>query len=455
MVGRVSEDQRGAGITMNSIPVRGSEQRILADSTAMANYMARKVDKGGYWEGVIHKISKLRTEGPVALLLILLRGAFKLSLNCHVPGHVTAIDVLGRSAAAEDWALITMTVPVASYGSATRTSSPTVTCKGAKGQNYIHARAPPMQANAISVVPPPAPVPPVNMTTVMNHLLNLNEQERDTVINNLLMMGGSTTTPQINVIGLNFALSPDTPLRDVAFQLDTVPDPITPLPIPPPFLADIAALSQSDSPPCRLPHSPRRPSSPQVAPPPLPIVEDNNSSGRGAKTSSSTLLTSVLTQVAPIEESPHPVAPITPCNLVLPAPVVDETKSQIPSSRPPRSPLRQYQPIFLTSTFERPRDPDEVVQQAQPRLSASRSASHHEDTRNTVQPEVDPSSTRNHSKRNPEARRSRRTLYATNNDIHTWLQQTVYNNPSLRPRVRPPPPLGYITEERTNTDPEL
>ncbi|KAH8980426.1 hypothetical protein EDB86DRAFT_2835320 [Lactarius hatsudake] len=281
----------------------------------------------------------------------------------------------------------------------------------------------------------------------MGHLLNLSEQEHDAVINNLLMMGGSAATPQINAIGLDFTLSPTMPLRDVAFQLDTVPGSINPLPVLPPFLADLASLSRTNSPPPRPPRSPRRPCSPWISPPPLPVVvEDDHASKRGVETSPSALVSLIpttspqkITLPAPVlNKSPPQTSPQRPSR----SPPVNEPPRVAPSVKPqppPCSPLRTHQPVFLANAFERPRDPDEVTPQvpspSTPRPPASQSArkTHCEDTRNTTQTMRDPVSDRNRGRQTHDARRSRRTLYTTNNDIHAWLQQIVYNNPSPHP----------------------
>ncbi|KAH8981475.1 hypothetical protein EDB86DRAFT_430169 [Lactarius hatsudake] len=320
--------------------------------------------------------------------------------------------------------------------------------------NSVNSR-PPLHTNELSTTPPQTTPSAI---TAMGHLLNLTEQDRQDVINNLLLMGMSGSafrdadTPQINAIGLGFApftaVSPIATARDV----DAVSIVEEPLPVPPPFLATLASLSLTDSPPPRPPRSPRRPCSPRIPPPSLPIVvEDDNTSGRGVKTSASL---PVLDFEEPADISPRQTTPLTSRNMTLPTPALYESPQPIPPPRPTRSPL---QPLFLVNAFERPRDPDEVIPQAPPRPTASRSAggSRREDTRNTTQSGTDPGNTRDPNRQNPEVRRPRRTLYATNNDIHTWLQQIVYNNPSPRPRVRPPPPLGYIAEERTDTDPEL
>ncbi|KAH8989779.1 hypothetical protein EDB86DRAFT_2831458 [Lactarius hatsudake] len=283
----------------------------------------------------------------------------------------------------------------------------------------------------------------------MQHLLNLNEQERDAVINNLLMMGGSTSTPQINAIGLNF--DPSTPLHDVSFQHDNAQRSEGLQPASPPFRADIASLSLTDSPPPRPPRSPRRPCSPRISPPSLPIVvEDDNASGGGVKTSAPL---SVLDFAEPVDMSLRQTTLITPRESLTPTLAPYKTPRMTSPPRPSRGPLRDYQPIFLANAFERPRDPDEVTPRTPPRPSTSRSAggNRREDTRNTTQSGTNPGNTRDP---NLEKRRPHRTLYATNNDIHRWLQQIIHNPPP-RPQYRPPPPLGNITEERTDTDPEL
>ncbi|KAH8985768.1 hypothetical protein EDB86DRAFT_2832985 [Lactarius hatsudake] len=266
------------------------------------------------------------------------------------------------------------------------------------------------------------------------------------------MMGGSIASPQINEIGLAFVPSPDTPPQINAIQLDVAPEDATPSPVPPPFLATLASLSLTASPPPRPPRSPRRPCSPRISPPSLPIVvEDDNTSGRGVKTSASL---SVLDFAEPVDISSRQTTPLTQRNMTLPTPALGESPPPIPPPQLTRGPLRTSQPLFFVNAFERPRDPDEVVPQAPPRPTASRSAggSRREDTRNATQVMIDPVNTRNRDRQNPDMRRLRRTLYATNNDIHRWLQQIIHNPPP-RSRHRPPPPIGSIAEERT--DPEL
>ncbi|KAH8995881.1 hypothetical protein EDB86DRAFT_3077466 [Lactarius hatsudake] len=111
----------------------------------------------------------------------------------------------------------------------------------------------------------PLPHPPVaSLTSTMSHLLNLSEQDRQTVINNLLLMGMSGSecsdgnTPQINAIGLDFALS--------------LIDP-TPMPSP---LSLALTVTPVDEPPPHPPCSPCCPPSPKIVSPPLPVVEDDN-----------------------------------------------------------------------------------------------------------------------------------------------------------------------------------
>ncbi|KAH8991737.1 hypothetical protein EDB86DRAFT_2830654 [Lactarius hatsudake] len=268
----------------------------------------------------------------------------------------------------------------------------------------------------------------------MTHIIGLDEEAHQSVINNLLLMGmGDFTpgiaTPQINAIGLCFAPSPpDTP--------NTMPLDLTPG----------TALS----------------------------VPDDNTSGRGVKTSASA---SVLILPKPVVEPPRLATPIAPHNPVLPAPAQNEILPQTLPSRPPRSPLRNYQPIFPANAFERPRDPDEVrpqipspTPQTQNRVNATGVAPVPSsqppnmeviriNTVNTHGQTSDSERSRRHHRTqaviNPaDARQLRRTLYATNDDIHRWLQRIVHEPPP-RPRYRPPQPLGNITEERTNTDLEL
>ncbi|KAH8978972.1 hypothetical protein EDB86DRAFT_2836296 [Lactarius hatsudake] len=156
-------------------------------------------------------------------------------------------------------------------------------------------------------------------STVMQHILSLNEQDRQSVINNLLLMGmggltSAVTTPQINVIGLGLDFD----------QADVVPSTL-----PPPFLASFTP--SSDAPPPCPPCSPHRPHSPQIEPQSLTVVEDDNPSGWGVKTSSPSA--SVFT-LKPTNETP----PMTILReFILPAPAVDESPlTSLP--RPPCSP---------------------------------------------------------------------------------------------------------------------
>ncbi|KAH9001874.1 hypothetical protein EDB86DRAFT_3242150 [Lactarius hatsudake] len=343
----------------------------------------------------------------------------------------------------------------------------------------------PAQVNAIAITPPAVspvtqPVAQNAASAAMNHILGLNEQDQQAVINNLLLMGmggftPSIETPQINAISLTFAPSSDTSPPGITTQLDITPfataSPLAaarivgaassveePLPIPPPFLPDLASLSLTDSPPPRPPRSPRRPSSPAITPPPLPVVEDDNSPKGEVKTSSSA---SVFTAIIPINETSQHAAPTAPHKLIWPTPVLDESPPLTPSSRPARSPRRENRSIFISNAFERPRDPEEVAPQT-PRLpvqhhrtnaaddapspqtansDTTRPVATHDRDRQTHNPRCPQ---RDHGQ-NPEARRPRRTL---------WLQQIIHNPPP-RPQYRPPPPLGNITEERADTDLEL
>ncbi|KAH8984699.1 hypothetical protein EDB86DRAFT_2833430 [Lactarius hatsudake] len=342
-------------------------------------------------------------------------------------------------------------------------------------------RFPPVQANTISLIPPVAasttsPVAQSAASAAMTHILGLDEEARQSVINNLLLMemndfAPDVATPQINAIELRFAPSPlVTPSGMNAMQLELVSSDAIPTPVTPPFLPDLASLSLTDSPPPRPPRSPRRPYSPRLVSPPLPVVEDDNVPTGGVKTSPSTHLASVLDRVTPLDELPHALTPVKPQPQTIP---VHFPPPRPP--RPPRSPLRDYRPIFLASAFERPRDPDEVRPQGpqplpvpRPRHTDRRDranaadvtptlanpATLHTTTRNR-EPNLVVMHDRDQQTQGPGARRLRRTLYATNNDIHTWLQQIVHNNAPPRPRFRPSPSRGSISEERTDTDPEL
>ncbi|KAH8985845.1 hypothetical protein EDB86DRAFT_3083263 [Lactarius hatsudake] len=200
-------------------------------------------------------------------------------------------------------------------------------------------------------------------SAVMNHILGLDEHDRQSVINNLLLMGlsGSPSvandTPQINAIRLDFAHIITIP--------STVPSPLfNPAPLPPPFVTSLASLPLSTAPLPRPPRSPRCPCSPRIVPPPLPVVEDDKSPRGGVKTSP---LASVLALVKPTNESPHQVKPTIPCKHTLLALALNELPPQTtptPPPRPQRSPLRKYRPIFLPNVFKRPREPDKITPQA-------------------------------------------------------------------------------------------
>ncbi|KAH8993558.1 hypothetical protein EDB86DRAFT_2830081 [Lactarius hatsudake] len=284
------------------------------------------------------------------------------------------------------------------------------------------------------------------------------------------MMGGSplsTGSYQINTIGLDFApFAADSPLTTTREFAET-PAALDPVLVPPPFLPLVSPIS---TPPPRPPRSPRRPSSPRIAPPPLPIVEDDNAPTEGVKTSPSA---SVLALVKPTDESPRQVKPAIPRKLVLPAPARNELPPQTPPMPPPkpqRSPLREYRPIFLPKALEWPRDPDEVRPQGpqpppvpRPRHTNRRDranaadvasppanpATLHATTRNR---EPNPVATHDRDRQTHKPRRSRRDLHAVNKGIHAWLDQIVHNPPP-RPRSRARPSLGAIAEERI--DPEL
>ncbi|KAH9043511.1 hypothetical protein EDB83DRAFT_2317998 [Lactarius deliciosus] len=298
----------------------------------------------------------------------------------------------------------------------------------------------------------------INATTVMGHLLSLSERERQNIVSDLLMMGGSDLgdgcTPQINAIGLDFA-----------------PAFIDPTPTPSPSHPTLASLPPVDKPPPRPPRSPRRPHSPKIASAPLPVVEDDNTLTGGVKTSSSA---SVLTFPAPTDELPHQTPPATPRKPVLPAPAHDESPSQAPGlklptptenesppPRPPRNLRRVYGPLLLTNAFERPRDPDEITPQT-PRVPATpQTTSRHRranaaDTTSPAQP-TNPVTTRTRDRHTQSTRHARKERHTANiahaNDrIRGWLTRVIYEPPprnDTRP-ARTRPPLDPIAEERAD-----
>ncbi|KAH9168127.1 hypothetical protein EDB89DRAFT_2074247 [Lactarius sanguifluus] len=77
----------------------------------------------------------------------------------------------------------------------------------------------------------------------------------------------------------------------------------------------------------------------KIAPPPLPVAENDKTSVRAVEASSAT---TVLVPLGPVNEAPRQNPPRTPV----------EDKS------PPRS--ASSRPLLLTNAFERPRDPDEI-----------------------------------------------------------------------------------------------
>ncbi|KAH8995557.1 hypothetical protein EDB86DRAFT_2829465 [Lactarius hatsudake] len=159
----------------------------------------------------------------------------------------------------------------------------------------------------------------------MSHLLNLSKQDRQIVINNLLLMRmdgsecGDGTTPQINAIGLDFA-----------------PSLFDPTPAPSPLSLTLT-VTPVDGPPPRPPRSLRRPSSPKIAPLPPPIVEDNNTLRGGIATS------------------------VTNCDSMQTYPT-HTGQGRIPTTDNATS-TPTHEPIFLANAFERPHDPDEVAPQ--------------------------------------------------------------------------------------------
>ncbi|KAH9009641.1 hypothetical protein EDB85DRAFT_1902862 [Lactarius pseudohatsudake] len=127
-----------------------------------------------------------------------------------------------------------------------------------------------------------------------------------------------------------------------------------------------------DSPPPRPPRNPRRPSSPRLASPPLPVVEDDNSSTGGVKTSKS----SVFEFLKPVDEPPRQNAAaleddeddwtlfapkISPVTQQI-TPLRDEPTTQEGTST--YTSPRRHTDIFPRNAFEKPRDPDEVAPNA-------------------------------------------------------------------------------------------
>ncbi|KAH8997726.1 hypothetical protein EDB86DRAFT_2914769 [Lactarius hatsudake] len=343
-------------------------------------------------------------------------------------------------------------------------------CFCCRQQGHVAIRCPmktyariPLQTNAISFASPVAtpatqPAAQTAAATAMTHILGLDEQDQQTVINNLLLMGmggftpntPSIATPQINAIGLHSAPSRDTPFRVNAMQLDLAPGTAIPTPVPSPFRADLASLSLTDSPPPRPPRSPRRPCSPRISPPSLPIVvEDDNASGRGVKTSSSA---SVFTLVRPTDEISQHAAPAIPRKLVLPTSASDESPPLTPPPRLARSPRRENRSIFPPNAFERPRDPDEVVPQ-EPRPTVQYCRANAADVAPPQPDTTRPVVTHDRDQQNHNTRHSkRRDRRIAEEDIRAWLRRIVYDPPP-RPRSRPRPSLETVSEERV--DPEL
>ncbi|KAH8980287.1 hypothetical protein EDB86DRAFT_2835408 [Lactarius hatsudake] len=323
------------------------------------------------------------------------------------------------------------------------------------------------------VAPPQIMTPPLNplfrmhaASTAMSHILGLDEQDRQWIINNLLLMGmggltSGNATLQINAIGLGLDFA------HIATIPSTIPSPLfDPIPLPPPFVASLASLSQSTTPPPPPPRSPRHPCSPRIMPPPLPVVEDDKSPRGGVKTSP---LASVLGLLS--TTLPHKLAP--------PAQIEDKSLPQMPPPRPPCSPLCAYRPVFPINALERPRDPDEVAPQM-PRMSPSPPTTsarhranavdappppthstpqivdrqHHTSTARTPPPRIVTMCNRDrHIHETQGSRHQNQNQNSTRDRICAWLQQVIPNPPShTRPRP-PPPPLRRIDEERV--DPEL
>ncbi|KAH9001969.1 hypothetical protein EDB86DRAFT_2827430 [Lactarius hatsudake] len=285
-------------------------------------------------------------------------------------------------------------------------------------------------------------------STAMSHILSLDEQDRQLIINNLLLMGmggltSGNATPQINAIGLGLDFA------HIATVPSTIPSPLfDPIPLPPPFIASLASLSH-----------------PRITPPPLPVVEDDKSPRGGVKTSP---LASVLGLLS--TTLPHKLAPL--------AQIEDKSLPQTPPPRPPCSPLCAYRPVFPVNALERPRDPDEVAPQmprtspSPPTTSARHRANaadapppthsmpqivdrqHHTSTARTPPPRI--VTMHNHDRHIHETQGSHhqnQNQNSTRDRICAWLQQVIPNPPSrTRPRP-PPPPLRRIDEERV--DPEL
>ncbi|KAH8985964.1 hypothetical protein EDB86DRAFT_3083190 [Lactarius hatsudake] len=266
----------------------------------------------------------------------------------------------------------------------------------------------------------------------MTHILNLGEQDRQSIINNLLLMGmggsvlGDVATPQINAIGLDFApfaaTSPPTP----ALELDAAPVSANPAPIPPPFSPHLTLVDDPlPCPPC----SPHCPHSPRIAPPPLPVVEDDKAPKGGVKTSPSL---SVFDSAVPINKSLCQAMPAIP------------------------HPLREYRPIFCANVFERPRDPDEVRPQApQPPMPRPIDGRDRTSAADIIPPPPQPTNpgttpvVARNSNRHAGNIHSRRQNQ--NDTIYAWLQQVIHNPPS---RAQPRPCWSLLTIVKERIDPE-
>ncbi|KAH9026937.1 hypothetical protein EDB83DRAFT_2319710 [Lactarius deliciosus] len=278
------------------------------------------------------------------------------------------------------------------------------------------------------------------------------------------MMGGSDiddqdAVTQINAICCNSppasAYSPDSNALELSLT---------------PFTATF------DTPPPRPPRSPRRPYSPRITPPPLPVVEDDNTLERGVKTSPTT---SVLPLPSPVDDPPRQNSPPTPHKLILTAPTNDEP----PQATPPSEEKDDFDfeefylsylndnglthaddhhtDIFPRHALEMPRDPDEITPHTRHRRRHHAKLPTPPQTPTTPLPDeqrkranaastsqtrpTNPVTTRNRDRHDPTTTRA-------NDRTREWLTQVIYEPPpriDSRP-IRPRPPLDPITEERTD-----
>ncbi|KAH9030739.1 hypothetical protein EDB85DRAFT_2146471 [Lactarius pseudohatsudake] len=332
-------------------------------------------------------------------------------------------------------------------------------------------RTTPTQINTILAAPTStSPSPPqssrIDAATVTTHILGLSSDERQHVISNLLLMSGSDlgsdgAAAHINALDFDF---------DPAFDVP-------------------------DSPPPRPPLRPHSSYSPRFAPPPLPVVGDDNVLRKGVKSAISSPTPSIFRFPSPIDEPPRPdrrsiTAPTVintdkfdltfyeafyashmddnqlpekftaPAATSVSSPADHGNNEQASHDDVSAYPRSSYPPVFLQNAFERPRDPDEVTPTAPPVTTQERSRANAAGP-TPRPPNTNPEATRN---RDSQTHRTRPVLPSktvsiavrpTSNESRTdhvraWLAQILYEPPPRLDSRPAPSTRDPVTDERAD-----